>query len=103
MARVSVMQSSEREAGVRGAIAALGHNPVKNKSVLVKPNFNTADPAPGSTHNDTLAALVDQLWEMGAASISLGGAQLPADPPGNGAKRDRTDHGKTPGKGDRLR
>lgn len=72
MAQVSVMQVKEREAGVKGAIAALGQNPVKNKAVLIKPNFNTADPAPGSTHNDTLAALIDQLWEMGAASISLG-------------------------------
>ena len=72
MAQVSVMHTTQRSAGVRGAIAALNHNPVKNKDVLIKPNFNTADPAPGSTHNDTLVALVDQLWEMGAASISLG-------------------------------
>lgn len=77
MAQVSVMQVEERSAGVRGAIAALGLNPVKNKHVLIKPNFNTADPAPGSTHNDTLAALVDQLWEMGAASISLGERSYP--------------------------
>lgn len=77
MARVSVMQVEERQSGVRRAIAALGLNPVKNKHVLIKPNFNTADPAPGSTHNDTLAALVDQLWEMGAASISLGERSYP--------------------------
>ena len=77
MARVSVMQTEERRAGVRGALAALAENPVKNKAVLIKPNFNTADPAPGSTHNDTLAALVDQLWEMGAASIRLGERSYP--------------------------
>lgn len=77
MARVSVVQAKQRDAGVRAAIAALGLNPVKNKDVLIKPNFNTADPAPGSTHNDTLAALVDQLWEMGAASISLGERSYP--------------------------
>jgi uncharacterized protein (DUF362 family) len=72
MARVSVMRVAERITGVRGALVALAENPVKNKAVLIKPNFNTADPAPGSTHNDTLTALVDQLWEMGAASIRLG-------------------------------
>lgn len=77
MARVSVMQVKERQAGVRGAITALGNNPVKNKNVLIKPNFNTADAAPGSTHNDTLTALVDQLWDMGAASISLGERSYP--------------------------
>lgn len=77
MAQVSVMQTKERGAGVHGAITALAQNPVKNKAVLIKPNFNTADPTPGSTHNDTLAALVDQLWEMGAASISLGERSYP--------------------------
>jgi uncharacterized protein (DUF362 family) len=71
------MQVEERKAGVRGALAALAENPVKNKAVLIKPNFNTADPAPGSTHNDTLAALIDQLWEMGAASIRLGERSYP--------------------------
>ena len=44
MARVSVMQGEERRAGVCGALAALVQNPVKNKAVLIKPNFNTADP-----------------------------------------------------------
>lgn len=77
MAKVSVMHTREREAGVRGAVEALDENPVKNKDVLIKPNFNTADITPGSTHNDTLAALVDLVWEMGAASISLGERSYP--------------------------
>jgi uncharacterized protein (DUF362 family) len=50
---------------------------VKGKNVLIKPNFNTADPTPGSTHNDTLLALVEELWEMGAKSISLGERSYP--------------------------
>jgi uncharacterized protein (DUF362 family) len=52
-------------------------NPVKGKDVLIKPNFNTADPTPGSTHNDTLAALVEEVWAMGAKSISLGERSYP--------------------------
>jgi uncharacterized protein (DUF362 family) len=71
MAQVAVMQTQDRSAGVRGAVLALGRNPVKNKDVLIKPNFNTADPVPGSTHNDTLVALVDTIWQMGARSVSL--------------------------------
>jgi len=55
----------------------LGINPVKNKNVLVKPNFNTADPPPGSTHNDTLVALIDEIWSMGAKTISLGERSYP--------------------------
>jgi uncharacterized protein (DUF362 family) len=77
MVQVSIMQTKDRQAGVRTTIAALDHHPVRSKDVLIKPNFNTADPAPGSTHNDTLVALVDHLWEMGAASISLGERSYP--------------------------
>ena len=77
MTQVAIMQTNDRQAGVRNSIAALGENPVKNKNVLIKPNFNTADTPPGSTHNDTLTALVDLVWEMGAASISLGERSYP--------------------------
>jgi uncharacterized protein (DUF362 family) len=49
----------------------LKSNPVRGKAVVLKPNFNTADPAPGSTHSDTLRALVLTLKQMGATSITL--------------------------------
>ena len=65
--RVSVAHTEDRATGVQQAVRALAVNPAKNKDVLIKPNFNTADPAPGSTHNDTLLALVDELWQMGRA------------------------------------
>ena len=44
---------------------------------MIKPNFNTADATPGSTHNDTLVALVETIWAMGAKSISLGERSYP--------------------------
>lgn len=75
--RVSMAHTDNRAAGVRQAIGALAVNPAKNKDVLIKPNFNTADPAPGSTHNDTLVALVDELWQMGARSVSVGERSYP--------------------------
>jgi uncharacterized protein (DUF362 family) len=46
---------------------------------MLKPNFNSADPAPGSTHNDTLRALVENLKEMGAKSITLAERSGPGD------------------------
>jgi len=55
----------------------LGMNPCRGKDVLIKPNFNTADLTPGSTHNDTLVGLVEKIWEMGAKSISLGERSYP--------------------------
>ena len=77
MSKVAFVKTKDRTKGVKFSIAMLGLNPVKNKDVLIKPNFNTADPAPGSTHNDTLMALVDEIWNMGAKSISLGERSYP--------------------------
>ncbi|MBW1858673.1 MAG: DUF362 domain-containing protein [Deltaproteobacteria bacterium] len=72
MIRVVFAATGDRQEGVRASLKGLQVNPARGKEVLIKPNFNTADPCPGSTHNDTLVALVDELWEMGARTISLG-------------------------------
>jgi uncharacterized protein (DUF362 family) len=77
MSRVTFVETRDREIGVRASINALKINPAKGKDVLIKPNFNTADRAPGSTHNDTLIALVDEVWKMGARSIALGERSYP--------------------------
>jgi uncharacterized protein (DUF362 family) len=74
---VSFVGTEDRKAGVVQSIDTLGINPVRNKDVLLKPNFNTADRVPGSTHNDTLTALVEKLWDMGAKSIRLGERSYP--------------------------
>jgi len=75
--RVALLKTENREYGVRASLGALKVNPVKGKDVLIKPNFNTADLTPGSTHNDTLAALVKEAWNMGAKSIRLGERSYP--------------------------
>lgn len=75
--RVVLVKTDNRKNGVKTSLKALKINPVKGKDVLIKPNFNTADITPGSTHNDTLAALVEEIWEMGAKSISLGERSYP--------------------------
>ncbi len=77
---VSLVRTSDRLKGVPAAIALLKSNPVKGKAVVLKPNFNTADPTPGSTHNDTLRALVLTLKDMGAKSITLAERCGPMDP-----------------------
>ncbi len=77
MTQVSLVSTNDRQKGVASSINRLGINPVKNKNVLIKPNFNTADTTPGSTHNDTLVALVREIWKMGAKSVSLGERSYP--------------------------
>jgi len=77
--RVSLIKTLDREAGIKRAINLLEINPVMGKDVLLKPNFNTADPFPGSTHNDTLIHLVLHLRTLGAKSITIGERSGPPD------------------------
>jgi uncharacterized protein (DUF362 family) len=70
-------KTTDRKYGVDRSLANLDVNLVKGKGVLLKPNFNTADITPGSTHNDTLEALIKGLWSMGAKSVTLGERSYP--------------------------
>jgi uncharacterized protein (DUF362 family) len=76
---VALVLSQDRVEGVRRAISLLDYNPVRGKAVLLKPNFNTGDDAPGSTHNDTLRTLIQVLKEMGARRITLAERSGPGD------------------------
>ncbi len=75
--RVIFFQTEDRKQGVKTILKALKDNPIKGRKVLIKPNFNTADPTPGSTHNETLVALVEEAWKMGAKSVSVGDRSYP--------------------------
>jgi uncharacterized protein (DUF362 family) len=79
MTRVSLVKTADRIEGVRQVIDLLDINPVNGKAVVLKPNFNTADPAPGSTHNDILRSLILKLQEMGATRITLAERSGPGD------------------------
>jgi uncharacterized protein (DUF362 family) len=77
--RVSLVKTSDRASGIKKAVELLDINPVKGKDVLLKPNFNTADPFPGSTHNDTLTHFILHLKKMAAKSITIGERSGPPD------------------------
>jgi uncharacterized protein (DUF362 family) len=77
--KVSLVKTPDRESGIKKAIELLDINPVRGKDVLLKPNFNTADPFPGSTHNDTLIHLISYLKSKGAKSITIGERSGPPD------------------------
>lgn len=70
--QVAFVKTDDRSAGVLRAIDLLESNPVKGKTLFLKPNFNSADPAPGSTHIETLETLVHKLQDMGADRITIG-------------------------------
>lgn len=71
-AQVAFVKTQDRAIGVGKALDLLGINPVRGQNLLLKPNFNSADTSPGSTHNDTLSTLVRRLQAMGADRITVG-------------------------------
>lgn len=79
LSRVILVKTDNRALGVRRCLEIWGTNPCKGKNVLIKPNFNTADPFPGSTHNDTLKAILSRVRESQAASVSIGDRSGPQD------------------------
>jgi uncharacterized protein (DUF362 family) len=77
--KVLVAYGQDRRTGTRTAVEAFGMPDVAGKTVLVKPNFNTADPAPGSTHKDTLEAMIILVQQRGAKHVIVGDRSGPAD------------------------
>jgi len=70
--KVVIVRTEDRAKGVTEVLKLLKVTIPKGQSVLIKPNFNSADPAPGSTHNDTLRQLLTELWERDARTITIG-------------------------------
>lgn len=82
VARVAFVKTSDRTAGVARAIDLLRLNSFSGKDLFIKPNYNSADSTPGSTHNDTLVSLIQKLRAMKAGPLTLG------DRSGMGATRE---------------
>lgn len=79
--RVVLVRTDSRADGVKKCFDLLNIDPFKGKSVLIKPNFNTSDETPGSTHADTLKALLGRIREMGAKSLAIGDRSGPEPTP----------------------
>jgi uncharacterized protein (DUF362 family) len=70
-----VLASGEVQNDIRRAVDLLGGLGKSFKSpdrILLKPNFNSDDPPPGSTALDFLAGIIDLLREHGCTRISVG-------------------------------
>lgn len=71
-ARVTFVKTRDRAVGVRRALEMLELDSAAGKDLFLKPNFNSHHGGPGSTHNDTLAALVEHFRAKGAGRITVG-------------------------------
>jgi len=78
---IALVKTQDRSQGVKDVLRLLSFASPKGKKVVIKPNFNTSDPAPGSTHNDTLRQLVLEMKARGAAHLTVGERSGP--PPTN--------------------
>lgn len=72
MSRVAFVKTSDRPQGVQRALRLLSPGGMHGQSVLLKPNLNSADPSPGSTHPDTLRSLAEWLLNEGASHVTVG-------------------------------
>jgi uncharacterized protein (DUF362 family) len=70
--RVALVAAEDRPKGLLEAISLFGPPAFDGHNVLIKPNFNSADPPPGSTDVSMLGALVDWLHHQGAISVRVG-------------------------------
>ncbi len=70
--KIALIKTQDRPTGVKEAFRLLDVPSIKGKKIFLKPNFNTSDPFPASTHNDTLTALVKEVNTRGAAGVTLG-------------------------------
>ena len=69
--RVALVRTSDRKRGVAAVLKLFDPAGIAGKRVVLKPNFNSADETPASTHNDTLAQIVAELRERDARSVTL--------------------------------
>ena len=72
MTQIAFVKTQDRAAGIEEALDLLGFDGLDGQRVFLKPNFNSADAFPGSTHNDTLVGLIRELQARGAGAITVG-------------------------------
>ncbi|MHA1930927.1 MAG: DUF362 domain-containing protein [Promethearchaeota archaeon] len=78
MTKIAVVSTKDRIYGVNKVLELLEINPVNNKNVIFKPNFNTADPPPASSSMETIKQFLIKIKEMGAKSITVAERSGPA-------------------------
>ncbi len=70
--RVALVKTTDRAAGIRRAIELLQPPSFQGKTVFIKPNYNTGDPAPAATDPVVLETLVQHIQGAGAKAITVG-------------------------------
>jgi uncharacterized protein (DUF362 family) len=70
--QIAFVKTNDRVKGISQAIDLLKLPKFKRKDLFIKPNFNSADETPGSTHFDTLKTLIGKLRELESGKLTIG-------------------------------
>jgi len=69
--KVFLVKTTDRSAGIRLLLKASPLPELAGKKVVIKPNFNSNDPYPATTHLDTLRIVIEMVKEKGPRSITI--------------------------------
>ena len=72
ISKVALVHTEDRVSGTQRILDLLQPGGMEGKSIFLKPNYNTADPAPASTDTKLLATLVEKLQKAGVGQITIG-------------------------------
>ncbi|MBI5698700.1 DUF362 domain-containing protein [Candidatus Saganbacteria bacterium] len=70
-AKVYIVKTADREAGLKALFQNHPLPDLKGKKVIIKPNFNSDDPFPATTHLDTLRFVIRAVKEKSPASLTI--------------------------------
>ncbi len=71
ISKVFITKTSDRTSGIKKILESLKLNNFQGKNVVLKANFNSADPFPASTHPETLESLINYLKNLKTRKITL--------------------------------
>jgi len=77
--RIALVRTRDRRAGVTRAIELFEAGGMDGKRVVIKPNFNSADATPGSTHNDVLSQIVREMHGRNARGVTVAESSGPGN------------------------
>ena len=77
--RVVLVRTDDRVAGTQQALDLLQPDNLTGKSVFLKPNYNTGDPAPAATDTTLLETLIQEMQAAGARTMTIGDRSGMAD------------------------
>jgi len=69
--KVYIVKTADRIAGIHALLEKIDLSGLHNKKVIIKPNYNSDDPFPATTHLDTLRTVIRVLKEVTPESITI--------------------------------